>query len=459
MSIYSIIEQLRATSSKKEKEKILRDNIDNGTLKNFFRLALNQYINFYQKKPFKLPTISVQNTYTLDYAMEFLEVVIARRSITGNAAFNEIQNTLDNMDPDDAACIALILQKDPDCGVDTLAEKVWKGISPKYPCLLATAFTEELVKKHFDFTKKIYVQLKLDGLRVNIVVDDHGVVTVFTRSGRVMDVYGVFDHFSSYGMGLVYDGELLTVNSEGNFNNRQTSNGICSKAVKGTMSEAEASSLHVVLWDVIDLNDFNSGAGTTPYETRFDTLQTILVNDARASIVQSKLVTSLEEVNEFYSEKIAEGEEGAMLKCGNMIWEDSRSKKQLKLKAVNTCELRVSGAFEGKGALEGNLGSLQLKSDDGLVDVNMSGFNLKLRSEIWANIQNKPVQYSVKEGLYWTFKTANPKDTDINIGSIVEVTYNQKIKSRDSDTWSLFLPRYHSFRMDKTSTNTFEEII
>ena len=50
MSTYKIIQSLSATRSRIEKEEILRAQVDNIQLKTFFKLALDPFINFFQKK-------------------------------------------------------------------------------------------------------------------------------------------------------------------------------------------------------------------------------------------------------------------------------------------------------------------------------------------------------------------------------------------------------------------------
>lgn len=463
MSIYPILESLKNTSSKKEKMEILNANKDNPTLARFFRLALNPYINFWFKRKLSLSSEAIApEQITLDAAMDFLETKIATREITGNEAADAICVIALNLHPEDRICFEAILAKDPDCGVDTAAEKIWPGANPSYPCLLATEYKKEFLK-YYDFSKGVYVQTKEDGLRVNIIIDENGGVTLYTRSGRVLNVHGVFDFMGEMFKNAMFDGELLSIDTAtSKFLPRKISNGISSKAVRGTISVEEAQTLHAVLWDTVPLDAFKARECKTTYDERFALLRGLLGEPGSASnkysIVNSKIAHSIEEVLEFYAEMRDLELEGCMLKSRDLPWSDTRSKLQLKFKQVATADLEVVGAHPGEGILTGNLGALIMATSDRKLKVSMSGFSLKLRSEIWANLTGEPVEYVTTSNNVSTVNIARPGDSTIKMGSILETKYNEKIIAEGSEEWSLFLPRFSAERLDKTTANTLEEI-
>jgi ATP-dependent DNA ligase len=461
MSVYKIVEQLRATRSKNEKEEILKSYTHNEDLRNFFRLALNPFILFYQKKDF-IQTSTGENSLT--EAMAWLENVIASRQVTGNAAQTFIQNCIDKLSEDDAKVIMMILKKKPDCGVTTTANKVWAGTAPEFPCMLATAYEEKLAEK-MNWKAGVLSQLKSDGGRVAIIIDESGGVSVFSRAGNELDVFGKFDVLGKYFNSVVFDGELLAHNSEtGKFHPRQYSNGLFTKCVRGTLSETEAELLHAVVWDAIPLAEFKAEKSKNGTGYRFAVLQQYMrvlydyPNAGCISLIPSKVIRSIEEAQAHYQEMLAAGEEGTMLKDQDSLWESKRSKKILKLKSEFTGDLIVTGFIEGTGKLAGNLGSLEMTTSCGKCVASMSGFTLKLRSEIYANLQERPVSYTMIEDNKEVLYTANPGDTEINIGEIVELLYNQKIKSRNSEIWSLFLPRFSQVRKDKKVANSLGEL-
>lgn len=462
MKIYSIIQELRATRSKLEKESILLREKDNLILKQFFRLALNPFIKFYQKKDFNVTVTASVTNNNLSLAMEYLETVIAGRKITGHEAEAAIIRVLESLVADDAEVIKLILKKDPDCGVQTTLDKVWPGLIPSYPCLLASPWSDKLAAA-LPWASGVIAQKKSDGLRCNLHIDEEGTVKAFTRAGNELNVHGKFDSLGQFAKGQVIDGELLTVNPEtGKFNNRQTSNGICSKAIKNTMSQEEANMLHLVAWDIIPASDFQRGITVNlPYEARLNNLYAV-VNEASSplllSVVETEFVNSIEEANAFYQRMLSEGEEGAMVKTRSDEWADKRLKTTLKMKSECTADVVVTGWKGGEGKLAGNLGSLIVETADGKCVTNMSGFPLKLRSEIYANLINALVAYEVVESSGSVIYYANPGDCDVTMGSVVEVMYNQKIKARDSEVYKLFLPRFSKTRPDKKTANNLEDL-
>ncbi len=459
MSVYKIIEELRATRSKLEKEAILRREINNDTLKEFFRLALNPFINFYQKKEFE---VEGRGDNSLMLTMAWLEDTISKRVITGGDAIALINKYLEQLSPDDAKVIKMILQKNPDCGVQTTLDKVWPGLIPSYPCLLASPWDVKLAAKMF-WSRGVIMQKKSDGLRCNLHIDAEGNVKAFTRAGNELNLHGRFNSLGQHFKDVVIDGELLTLNPEtGKFNNRQTSNGICSRAIKNTMEPHQAEMLHLVSWDIIPAEDFAKGyTSGYPYQARLNDLShtvNTLCDDYLISIVDTKIVHSIEEAQTYYQFMLDQGEEGAMAKDGYDDWVDKRLKTILKMKSENTADMKVIGFKEGEGKLKGNLGSLEIESNDGKCVASMSGFSLKLRSEIYANLMGQPVPYTVVTKDGEETRCANPGDTDVQMGSIIEVLYNQKLLGRDSTVWSLFLPRFSQTRHDKTVANNLEDL-
>lgn len=462
MNTYKIIKELASTRSRNEKEAILTKHKDNEDLKTFFKLALCPFTNFYQKKVFVQNIDTTFEQIPLGTSMSWLSMNIASRRFTGNTAIEKIQELINSSCADDAKVIMHILQKESGCdlGASTI-NKIWPKLIPTYPCLLATAYDEKLANK-LNWKDGCYSQLKSDGGRVNLIIDFDRTVKVFSRSGNELNVFGVFDYLGNFDklLGHMIDGEMMTVDNLGKFNPRTVSNGVFNKCVRNTLSEQESTTLRVTVWDMVPLQDFYNELSLLSYSFRFNKLSTILseIGVTKLSIIPSKIVHSIQQANEHYQELLAAGEEGSMLKDQDMIWENKRSKKQLKLKSEVTGDFLVTGSTPGVGKLTGNLGSLIIETSDGKVVASMSGFSLKLRSEIWANITDTDISYvMVVDGENKVF-TSKPGDTDIKINSIIECEYNQLVKGKDNEIHSLFLPRFKCVRNDKDKANTIKEL-
>jgi ATP-dependent DNA ligase len=468
MTILEILNQIDATRSKKEKVAIMTQHKDNADLKEFFRLCLHPRINFFQKKDMGIVSEEAVPTYSLSNAMEYLEKTIAARVVTGNDAIEGIRDVLAQVSVDDAEVLRRILKKKTGCGVDSSVNDVWPKLIPEHPNLLASPYSQKLAEE-LDWKNGCQVQKKSDGLRISIHVNEDEVI-IYSRAGNILDLHGRFDTLLNEPacFGRVFDAELMVVKANGTFEDRKTGNGICSKAIKGTLSKEESLRMVAVAWDVIPEEVFFGGEKCKSNSVeRYNQLKYLIGFDEVSKLIrpiENDIVYSLEEAQTIYQKYRDAGEEGAMLKDPSVLWENRRSKKILKMKAIETAELKVTGYNDGQGEFADYVGSLILSSRDNKVVVSMSGFPLKLRAEITANIHNKIVSYNVAAGVdsdgkpLWITHDAYPNESEINLGSIVEVTYNEKIKSRDSDVYSLFLPRFDKVRHDKLEANSFEEI-
>jgi hypothetical protein len=139
-------------------------------------------------------------------------------------------------------------------------------------------------------------------------------------------------------------------------------------------------------------------------------------------------VNTLAMAQELYQQKLAEGEEGIILKDPEGHWEDKRVKHQVKMKAELEADLLVTGFTPGTGKYEGKIGSLMVESADGQVKTSVgTGLSDEQRG--------------------WDFKTEF-------MGRIVAVKYNALISDKKTGDKSMFLPVFIEVREDKTIADT-----
>ena len=439
-AIYTVIEQLASDNSRLAKEAILKKNVNNELLKRVFKLALNPFVQFYIRKIPSYDTAVDINRKSLEDALTSLSV-LSDRVMTGHAAINHLQFILGSLSKEDAKIIERIIAKDMRCGVsEATINKIWPGTIPSYPVMLASGYDQKLVDK---IKFPAYVQLKLDGMRFNAIVKGE-VVEYRSRNGKELTIPNKsFDipfitMAKFYGVDMVFDGELLVVNAAGKPVNRQTGNGILSKSIKGTMSEQEADSVRATLWDAITFEKFSQGIETEPYSTRMAKLSNA-ISDMRGQkgqvghyidLVWNKQVNDIHTAQKIFEKFLAEGQEGTILKSKDGIWEDKRSKTQIKFKGELECELRVVDWEEGTGKNVGRLGALVCESSDGVIRVNVgSGYSDEQRDEYTKKV----------------------------IGKIVTVKYNARIKDK-SGVESLFLPVFIELREDKDKAESSKSI-
>jgi hypothetical protein len=427
----SIFLELANTSSRLEKEAILKKHHANETLKRVLFLALDPYTQFYIRKiPGYTPNFTERFAMPLSGALESLDKII-NRDVTGNAAIQHLKNILESVVADDAKVIERIIEKDLKCGVsEATVNKIFPNLIPTYPVMLASGFDEKIMNK---MSYPAYVQLKLDGMRFNAIVQN-GKVDFRSRNGKSIDLLGNLEQeFLALAgeLPVVFDGELIVREKSGVIMNRQKGNGILNKAVKGTISSSEAAQVEAVVWDIILLKDFKDGVSKMPYEMRFQMLEELEM-PWRVSLIENIEVASEDEAHHLFEEYFSKGEEGIILKDITKGWEDKRVKHQVKFKGELECDLLCVDWQEGTGKNVGKLGALVLESSDKLVKVNVgSGFTDEQRDKYTMNN---------------------------TVGKIVAVKYNAKIQDKKTGEFSLFLPVFIELREDKDVADSLSSI-
>lgn len=427
MNINDFFNTLANNNSKIFKTNQLKANIDNVLLRTVVQLALDPHTQFYIRK---IPEYSqIANTdIGLDEAMQQLWY-LSSRTITGNKAIEYLSNILSNLSSDDAQVIERIIKKDLKCGVSvSTANDVWMGLIQEYPVMLCSPYDQKLVDK---IKYPAYVQLKEDGMRFNAIVI--GSKCEFkSRNGKTIDLLGNLESQfveMSHGIDCVFDGELL-VKMNGNIADRQTGNGILNKANKGTISKEEAAMVTATVWDMIPFAYFIDGYCPVPYSHRFLRLEEC-TNLNRIEIVPSIMVNTLDEAKTIFEQYLADGKEGIILKDASGVWEDKRSKTQIKFKGELECDLKIVGLEEGSGKYQGKLGALRVESSDGILKVSV-GSGLTDADRILLN------------------------STTI-LGKVIAVKYNARIKNKQGAE-SLFLPIFLELREDKDVADHSKDI-
>ncbi len=437
--VNNIFEQLAKTSSRLEKEAILTANKNNAVLKQVCFLALDPFTNFYIRKIPKYKT-DVGPYFVLQEALESL-TALSSREITGNAAIEHLTEILENLRPEDARVIERVIEKDLRCGVsEATINKIWPGLIPTYPCMLASGYEDKLVQK---ITWPANVQLKLDGMRFNAIVKN-GSVEFRSRNGKLLNLLGQLEQEFLAIAGndeVVFDGELnIMDNDTMQFMARQIGNGILSKAQKGTLTLADAALIHATVWDWILYEDFLKGECSMPYRMRLNSLFSSMDNAAfekdnfrvgKVHKVWNKDVNNIDEAQIMFEELLSEGQEGIILKDLNSKWEDKRAKHQIKFKGELECDLMCVNWVEGTGKNAGRLGALVLESACGKIKVNVgTGFTDHHRDTIGRDV----------------------------VGKVVTIKYNGKIVEQRTGVWSLFLPVFVEIRNDKTKADNSKDV-
>ena len=426
-TILSILNRLEATTSRLEKEAILKQNAGNMTLMRTFHMALDPKINFYIKQvPAPGPDVNDGWRWNLYDAYASMQTWLSGRKVRGHEATAWLARLLATLTPEDQEVIKRVIGRNLKCGVsEATAEKIWpEYFKLSHPCMLVSPLNDKTKIKF-----PCIAQTKMDGMRFNAIYEDDQ-VSYHTRAGKELDLFGALDddvRRLAAGQDCVLDGELLMVAGHGGlFTDRKTGNGLLTKFQKDTGTAELAKRVRAVVWDIIPLADFHRGWSDLGYEDRLKLLGA--KSTTHITVAHTHIVASMEEAQTLYQKKLAEGEEGLVLKDPKGLWEDKRVKHQVKMKAELEADLRVTGFLPGSGKYEGKIGSLLVESADG-----------KVKSAVGTGLDDEE----------------RSRDPSEFVGQIVAVKYNALITDKKTGLKSLFLPVFVEVRLDKTTADNF----
>lgn len=434
-NVTSILAELSATRSLKEKEAILRANADNDGLKQAFQIAYSKELNFFVRG---LKVQSLPGLRSLSESVEMLVKNIAGRVYTGDDAKSYMTQLVQTCEEPDT--LLKIINRDLECGIQTtLTNKVWKDLITEPPYQSYTLFKEDLLRK-FNY-KGAFSDEKMDGLYADIMVWPEQVI-YRSRSGKELNFRAPEDveqrlmqaaesrgAFVAHGEGLVIDDNGLHGVME-----RAEGNGYLNQDPE----DIDRNRVRLVIWDIVTMEEYIDRKSKTDYADRRIDVD-LLVREVdlpyNLRMVTGRKINSLKEAIDHFIEMRLQKKEGTVLKEAKMPWGDNKTKKGVKLKNEFDVDLVVVGTTPHKKDPT-LIGSLICQTRDGLLEVGVgSGLTDALRK--------KPAEYF--------------------IGQIITIKANDITKSETKELQSLFLPRLNykfvEIRMDKTVANSLPEVI
>lgn len=384
MTVIDIFENLESDNSRLFKEELLDLHKNNVLLKRVFSTVGDPYINFYVNK-FRMPPPQIVSDFDDEVIEKFLDFVtlsLATRSVTGNAAKDVVVSFFSRLSERQQKWCLRILLKNLRCGVQsTTVNKVWPGSISSFSVQLAESLRTRHDPKQGiiiddEIRYPIRVEPKLDGLRC-VVVKNGGDVTMFTRSGSVIDTLpriksmierAPWDNF-------VLDGEVMGADW-----NESASVVMSHKRGK------DDSGMVFHVFDAVPFTDWRDGECDLELSTRVE-LVGELVSETAAAEVQSVpgiIANNEGELLGFYSQKMEEGYEGIMVKDLKAKYAFKRSSAVLKMKPVSTYEGMVVGNYLGNRGTkrEGMWGGFEIMLPNGVITRVGGGFTDKLKAEI-----------------------------------------------------------------------------
>jgi len=378
---FEIIEQINGISGHAKR------NLLDQALTPYLQAAYNPYHMYY------ITTCS-PGYGTAEFDNETWQILfdLRTRRISGNLAQDLVDMHTSRMSKQSAELFRRIINKDLRMGIGPKTiNKVLPGCVPTHDIMLAKIFEENR------FKGRCWGSPKIDGVRAIYKFGEF-----YSRNGHK---YQGLDHLKEQlaEIRTPLDGELVVRNKT-----FQQASGLI-------RSDNPTPDAEFRIYELPSIKD--------PFPVRITMMDDLNHQFTHVHPVFHTPLYSIEEIYSFYRTCREQNFEGAMIKSWDYQYKGTRSYDWMKMKQIETLDLKIVGVFEGKGKYAGQLGGIIVDYLGKPVRVG-SGFSDSQRSTFWGD----PLWSNAKE----------------LIGRTAEVCYMEA-----TDTGSLRHPRFITFRDDK----------
>ena len=218
--------------------------------------------------------------------------------------------------------------------------------------------------KPIDYTKPVFIQPKLDGVRCLIQYERHtqpreDVVVAYSRTGKEWkNIYHILRHlvpfFQKY-PNVILDGELYNHAFKDDFES------IISmvRKQKPTMQDRLKSA------DNVQFNCYDIVDETMTFEQRNDFIKQAVPNNHCIKHVETRLTPDEHDAKLTHGINLANGYEGSIVRT-NDTYQCKRSHNLRKFKDFSDAEATIVGYLDGKGKRTGTLGKFIMMDDNGV---------------------------------------------------------------------------------------------
>lgn len=443
-TLHSIVQSLRETKGSNAKLDLLRQHAGRDDLKRLMQLIYEPTINY-----FLTPVKTAMWTLGATGGMQDIEALcetLASRQKTGNAARAAYVETAARLDAGAFDLLVAIFDRDIRAGIaETSVNKIWPDLITIIPYMRCSLPKESKITEWGwgESGFEAYSQIKADGMFANVNVRA-GQLEVTSRNGTTFIDGPWFDDIREAAVKTAtrisgdaprqFHGELL-VKHKGKVMPREAGNGILNSFLKTGEAPGADYTVVYVAWDTIPLESaVSGGAVAVSYAERYGSL----VDGVRAvttgafSVVETRVITTYAQAVDHFTEATQRGEEGTVVKHWNCPWEDGTSRFQVKMKVSFQVDLKIVGFNPGNGKNAKTFGSLQCESEDGRLQVGVSGMSDAMRALLNA-------------------------EREFHTGKIVTVEANAVMST--NGVYSLFLPRLIEVRSDKRVADSIAKIL
>ena len=209
-------------------------------------------------------------------------------------------------------------------------------------------------KKEVDWSEKVFVQPKLDGVRCVFTKDG-----AFSRTGKqfknIAHLEEDLEDFFNDNPNSILDGELYNHDLKHDFEK------IISLVRKTKPTDED----RLEAGNLVQYHVYDTIAEGVGYEDRYNWLRINLPIYRTMTLIANTKVDSYDEAKMLHDVHLAQGYEGSMLRT-NGFYEQKRSYNLQKFKDFHDTEATITGYEEGKGKRQGTLGKFLMTDDEGI---------------------------------------------------------------------------------------------
>ena len=227
--------------------------------------------------------------------------------------------------------------------------------------MIKPMLAHKLNESKIDWSKPVYMQPKLDGVRCLFTKDG-----AFSRTGKqFMNVRHIEDSLREYFKqypDIILDGELYNHDLRDDFEKIIS---LVRKQKPGTIERYEAAKMiqyHIYDWISSSANWILTGG--LSYKERLDNLICADIYCGSVKHVKTNKVRFYDEAKAFHNLNLKNGFEGSILRT-NTPYKHGRSWGLMKFKDFHDAEANIVNYEEGKGKRKGTLGKFIMQDDDG----------------------------------------------------------------------------------------------
>lgn len=418
--IISLINELRATNSRLDKEAILKKYWQRKDFKEILEKLFHAVYDY--DKQYYVTSANILKKNLLQQGIFFgknysyiwdLLKDLSDRLITGHAAIIAVQQFLKNKTEEQQQIYLNIIDKDLKCGLSEVTiNKVCGNIIKTFDVTLAQKI--DIEKDVLDSTWCI--ERKLDGTRCILIYKNENDIHCYSRKGKeFLTVQKIIDEIKGkLPNNTVLDGELCIVDDKGNEDFQSII-----KVIKRKDYTIENPMYKV--FDILQLADFEAKTSQETYFQRVNRLKTIFDKQTFKTLSLVNYETFSLESFERWDKMVKDNHWEGLMFRKDVEYEGKRNKHLLKYKMFMDEEFKVIGIEEGDAQEVINGIAHKIKCVGSLI------------IEYRGNKVNVGTGLSLEQRKRWY---EHPEEI---IGKIICVKFFESTQSQDG-TWSLRFP-------------------